>query len=185
MHVEESMSLLCLHCHPSISLTMHPFFEMGCPCECKAISCRQPTQYLPPGLLPSPLLCCLNMGLIFKVHMLTQKLFNSLSLAPICGPHNGTFQQGSNHLAFMMDGDPAQSSSQSINLMPLYFETHKSLRTKPVCSWSIIKEGGGPAHSGYACHYSCKRFFGVDAFFCRPTPLEFKCSLCQAWKVLQ
>ena len=58
------------HWHPSISLTMHPFLEMGCPCECKAISCRWPTQHLPPGLLPSPLFASV------------------LTLLPECVPHS-------------------------------------------------------------------------------------------------
>ena len=51
------------------------------------------------------------MNLILKAHMLTQKLFASLSLTPIHGPHNGTFQQGSDHLRVMTDGDPAQGIS--------------------------------------------------------------------------
>ena len=51
------------------------------------------------------------MHLILKVHMLTQKLFTSLSLTPICGPHDGALQQGSNNLAVLTDGDPAQSIS--------------------------------------------------------------------------
>ena len=44
-----------LHYHPSISLTTHLFLGMGCPCKCKAIFCRQPSQHPSPGLLPSPL----------------------------------------------------------------------------------------------------------------------------------
>ena len=64
----------------------------------------------------------------------------------------------------------AATISQSINFIPLYFETYESLRTKPVCGWSIIEEGGGAACGGYAHNYSCERFVGMGAFFCRPAP---------------
>ena len=63
----------------------------------------------------------------------------------------------------------AATISQSINLTPLYFETHESLGTKQVWGWSIIEESGGVAHSGYVSHYSWERFTGAGAFFCGPT----------------
>ena len=61
------------------------------------------------------------------------------------------------HIAWHNSVHLVATISQSVNLVPLYFETHESLRTKPVCGWFIIEEGGGTAHGGYACHYSWER----------------------------
>ena len=92
---------------------------MGCPCKCEAIFCRQPTQRPPLGLLPSPLHAWVltllpEHTLILKAHMLTQKLFASLSLSLNYSPHDSTFQQGLNCLVVMMDEDPVQSISQPV-----------------------------------------------------------------------
>ena len=92
MHVEESTSLLGV-----------PLWEWGVLVSAKPSSAD--------GQHSIHFLGCLNTCLILKVHNLTQKLFTSLSLTPICGPLNGTFQQGSNCLMVMMDGDPNQSIS--------------------------------------------------------------------------
>ena len=62
----------------------------------------------------------------------------------------------------------AAAIRQSINLMPLHFETHKSLRTKPVHGWSVSREGGGVACGGYMRRYSCGGLVGVGVFFVDP-----------------
>ena len=74
------------------------------------------------------------------------------------------------HIAWHNSVQLAATISQSINLLLLYFETHQSLRTKPVCGWSIIKEGGGAPHGGYVCHYSCYRLLGQVPSFADPPP---------------
>ena len=132
---------------------MHPFLGMDCPCECGAISCRQPTQHLTLGFSPVHYvhgyqLCCQNMCLILKAHMLTQKLFASLSLASICSPH--IFQQGSNSLLVMTDGDPAQGISCTIvsSLLVLQSEFKEGECTYPSVPSGIKVWGGEDVVNG-------------------------------------
>ena len=76
--------------------------------------------------------------------MLTQELFASHSLSPICSPHDGAFQQGSNHLTVMMDGDPAQSISCPIVsfLLVLQSEFEGGQHTYPSMPSGIEVWGG-------------------------------------------
>ena len=123
------------------------------------------------GMQVAPLLVkeLLHLGLHWTWRWTSQWQYRELVLTHIAG-HNSV------HLAATI--------SQRNNLMPLHFETHESLWTKPVHGWSVSKEGGGAACGGYTRHYFCGGFVWAGAFFCGLVPLEFKCSLCQAQKVL-
>ena len=73
------------------------------------------------------------MCLILKAHLLTQKLFTSLSLTSIFGPYDGAFQQGSNCFLVMTDGDLVQSISHPIisSLLVLQSELEGGQHTYP------------------------------------------------------
>ena len=80
--------------------------------------------------------------------MLTQKLFASLSFTPVCGSHNGTFQQGSNCLTVMTDGNLAQSISCLIvsSLLVFQSELKGGQGTYPSVPSGIEVWGGKDVH---------------------------------------
>ena len=80
--------------------------------------------------------------------MLTQKLFASLSFTPICGPHDGAFQQGSNSLMVMTDGDLAQSINHPIvsSLLVLQSELEGGQHAYPAVPSGIKVWGGKDIH---------------------------------------
>ena len=84
------------------------------------------------------------MCLIHKTHILTQELFTGLSLTSIHGPYNGAFQQGSDHLAVVTGGDPAQGISHSIMsaLLVLQSEFERGHHAYPPMSHGIEVRGG-------------------------------------------
>ena len=135
-------------------MTSSSYLAISVTCTCKIMKLRGP--------------CAAQTNQVERViHKVPQRQYRELMLAHITRHHHV-------HLTATVH--------QGVDLMPLNLETYQSHRANPMHGWPISKRWRGAAHSHNLRSYFLGGLFGAGTFFCRPTPLEFKCSLCQAWK---